>query len=837
MSLKLYPESAVQDIASAIRAKNGLSTTYSINEMASAISAIPSGGSTPSGTLSIASNGIYNVASYASANVNVPTGSGQLTTKTVQPTTETQTIYGDSATFVSSGGEIVLTDGVFSTDYTFEVNCAYQVWGEIKRNINGGTSFTTLTIPPQYISTQSGSWIPSGNNFRPSRIFASLNTYLWLYLNTTTDTTTNDLHVQGISNGSIIELSLYVKKLPGFTLTYFESSDVASVLRRTLDYSSIQSGDKLIFTGIAGYQNGSTLSYNYLNAAIDWTGQDLTLTPSDLQASYDQGFAKFTSIEVKPSLSADNFIYTTSNTNCTYFVVFVQTDDVMYDGMSQVIVNAIPSQYIIPSGTYSVGVNGVYNITSYASVDVNIPGSGSPADQTAGLFMRNRGIIALTPLSEPFISGSLLYCPQAFFDGFVTIPEYTFYSTLFTPSTQTFTFNNATSIGSYAFSTLSAMLPASSCRNYSFNFPEATTIGEKAFYGHQLAHFSGPKVVTVGSGAFSSCLYLTSINLPECTTISANAFYSNSALTYVSLPKCETLSTYAFGSCPNITGVELPLCTTIWNYAFASCTKLSSISAPVCQIIGNGAFSNGYRISIADFPSCTYVSAAAFSNCSTLATLNFPLCETLGPSAFYSCKAIIEASFPACTSISTSTFAYCSSMTSITLSSLTTVPASAFAYCYKLTTVVGISTCTTIGSNAFFRCSSLTTVDLPSCTTLFTSAFNQCITLSSISLPACNTIQSLAFNACYLLSTLSLPNATDISASAFAGCRTLLSLYLMGSSLCSLSNINAFNSTPISNYTTSTGGVNGSIYVPASLYDSYIAATNWITYSARFVSV
>ena len=52
-----------------------------------------------------------------------------------------------------------------------------------------------------------------------------------------------------------------------------------------------------------------------------------------------------------------------------------------------------------------------------------------------------------------------------------------------------------------------------------------------------------------------------------------------------------------------------------------------------------------------------------------------------------------------------------------------------------------------------------------------------------------------------------------------------------------LQNINAFTSTPISNYTTSTGGVYGSIYVPESLYSSYIASTNWVTYSDRFVSL
>ena len=44
MGNKLYDESAVQAIASAIRTKNGLSTLYKIAEMAPAILAIPTGG-------------------------------------------------------------------------------------------------------------------------------------------------------------------------------------------------------------------------------------------------------------------------------------------------------------------------------------------------------------------------------------------------------------------------------------------------------------------------------------------------------------------------------------------------------------------------------------------------------------------------------------------------------------------------------------------------------------------------------------------------------------------------------------------------------------------------
>lgn len=44
MALKLYSDSSVQDIANAIRSKNGTQTTYKIGEMAAAIQAIPTGG-------------------------------------------------------------------------------------------------------------------------------------------------------------------------------------------------------------------------------------------------------------------------------------------------------------------------------------------------------------------------------------------------------------------------------------------------------------------------------------------------------------------------------------------------------------------------------------------------------------------------------------------------------------------------------------------------------------------------------------------------------------------------------------------------------------------------
>lgn len=71
----------------------------------------------------------------------------------------------------------------------------------------------------------------------------------------------------------------------------------------------------------------------------------------------------------------------------------VITADSGYDGLSQVSVDAIPSEYIVPSGTYTISASGSHNVANYASASV---ASGSAtASATKGTVSNHS--ITITP--------------------------------------------------------------------------------------------------------------------------------------------------------------------------------------------------------------------------------------------------------------------------------------------------------------------------------------------------------------------------------------------------------------------------------------------------------
>ena len=440
-----------------------------------------------------------------------------------------------------------------------------------------------------------------------------------------------------------------------------------------------------------------------------------------------------------------------------------------------------------PTGTYSVSAAGTHNIYSYSTVSV-AAGSAFPPAVTitkAPTFSMNSstGVITASYTGSSSITPTVTsgYISQGTAGTISTTGTSTY--TLTTQGAQTITpGSTAQTIASNRWLTGTQTIAGDS-NLVAANIAEGVSIfGITGTYSAAGGFTADQIALRTIAGDISG----------NASIIGSYTFAYCSSLTTVSFPACVTICNNAFYSCSNLTTTSFSSCISIYSSAFHGCHTLTTISFPVCRTIGLYAFGYCSSLTIANFPSCTIISGSAFTNCINLTTINFPVCTSIGYSAFYYCSKITIASFPSCTTISTSAFAYCSSLTTISF-----------------------PVCRTIGSNAFYACYSLTTISFPSCTTIYSQAFGHCGDLTTASFPSCMTISTYAFIYCY----------------------NFLSLYLLGSSIPTLVNVNAFSSTPISNYTTSTGGVYGSIYVPASLYNDYLTATNWSLYSARIVSV
>ena len=120
----------------------------------------------------------------------------------------------------------------------------------------------------------------------------------------------------------------------------------------------------------------------------------------------------------------------------------------------------------------------------------------------------------------------------------------------------------------------------------------------------------------------------------------------------------------------------------------------------------------------------------------------------------------------------------------------------------------------------------LNSISFPVAKTIGSSAFCRCEALTSVNFPAVTDIGGNAFASCDKLTSAIFSVIKTINNSAFYNCSKLTTIYLLASSVCTLSNSNAFSKAGITSST-------GSIFVRPSLVDSYKTATNWTYFSNR----
>ena len=204
---------------------------------------------------------------------------------------------------------------------------------------------------------------------------------------------------------------------------------------------------------------------------------------------------------------------------------------------------------------------------------------------------------------------------------------------------------------------------------------------------------------------------------------------------------------------------------------------------------------------------------------------------TIRAQAFYNCRALQSVSIPnSVTGIGNNVFNSCFTLQSISIpNGVKSIWDSVFDTCFTLQSVSIPNSVTGIGNNAFYDCRALQSISIPnSVTSIGAYAFNSCYTLQSVSISNSVTdIGNNAFNNCYALQSISIPNSvTSIGNNAFIYCHA--SEY----DFSKLSKVPTLGTDAFKGILSS-----AKILVPSALYDTWVAATNWVTYANYMVSV
>ena len=282
------------------------------------------------------------------------------------------------------------------------------------------------------------------------------------------------------------------------------------------------------------------------------------------------------------------------------------------------------------TGTIDITTNGMHDVSSYASANVNVePELQEKTTTTNGEIIPDDGYYGLSKVTVNVSGGS---------SDFVGITREVTSNGVFGFPIENFTFtlpSNAKDMSTDALN------------NAFDNCSSLTSVDLSS-----LSMISGFQSLL---SAFSGCSNLTSLNLSNLSTISGisalnNAFYECTSLTSVDLLNLSTISgnsalRSAFRNCTNLTSLNLSNLSTIsgisaLDYTFSGCTSLTSVD------LSNLSTISGDRALNYAFSGCTNLTSLNLSNLSTISGI-----KDLN-NAFYECTSLKELSFPALTSSS-----------------------------------------------------------------------------------------------------------------------------------------------------------------------------------------
>ena len=345
------------------------------------------------------------------------------------------------------------------------------------------------------------------------------------------------------------------------------------------------------------------------------------------------------------------------------------TQEVMADegyiALEKVTVEAIPSEYVIPSGIKTITENGTHEVKAYEFAEVNVPIPDGYIVPSGEFEITANGEYSVTEYEKVNVN-----VPTGGGVGSSDILK-----TVLDRSITEFVDNEIETIGVYAFTDCSAMtkvdVPSvTTLGNYAFsscdalsdvNIPKVATIGTYVFNADKaITSIEGAEVTSLGNYAFTGCSGLTSVNFPKLTTIGQYTFQTCTALPSFDGENVTTIGTYAFTGCSALTSVNFPKATSVAGYAFNGTafkhlslpslksmtsnafrgSTFTSIDLPIVTSIGNNSFRAQGYLKSATFPKATSTSSEAMRNCTALEYVDLPVISSFGTYTFYDCTSL-----------------------------------------------------------------------------------------------------------------------------------------------------------------------------------------------------
>lgn len=272
---------------------------------------------------------------------------------------------------------------------------------------------------------------------------------------------------------------------------------------------------------------------------------------------------------------------------------------------------------VTPTGTLPITSNGVYDVTNYASADVQVP-TTAPAHyieksvNANGTLIGASTIINMTGVTS--VGEKALYYAYYGNTSITGAVNFSDITNLADQDSLSYTFTNCTGITSVDLGSLTTIAsPATGCLKYAFS-------GCTGITSVDLGSLNSIQASSAFESAFNSCTNLPSINLGSLKEISgqyafSSAFSNCTSLTTADLSLLVTLEStsscaHLFRSCPSLTTVLLSSLTVLSGNralegAFSYCTALSTLSFPALSGSNLGSYTNQFNNMLQGVTGCT----------------------------------------------------------------------------------------------------------------------------------------------------------------------------------------------------------------------------------------